>query len=310
MAICSCNTGFSNPGYSCTVNGQVISASIFFNRYKTDGTFNGIDFEAEAVDGVLPASVIESRINDANPDDRWYPVGTFENVVDERAENITQTFNSGNSVKIKDGIRSFSALLIKKSPDYAGKLESFACGDIAVMHIDTDGNLIGESLDGNFLRGISIDNNTFSAIYAKTTDTEVSAINLSYAYSQTVDDQNLSLIGANENATDMKNVRGLLDSVLSYQTTPTITTSVVKAEVIYGMSISDKIVLKSLSLADFSVQNVTQSSSVTIDSVDTTQSSSGVYTISYSSGVSSSDVIEVSATATGYEIKSVLGTVS
>jgi hypothetical protein len=280
------------------------------NRLDSTGAENGIDFDASQVGGKIPASVIDAKINAANDQDRWYPVGLFENVIDVRAENITQSFNSGNSVKIKDGVRTFEGLMIKKSPDYIKALQSFGCGDIAVMHVDADGNLIGESLDGNFLRAINIDENTFSAIFGKTTDTEVSAITMSYAYSQTVDDSNLSMITADGFDSSLKDVRGLLDVTPTLEGAASTTTFTAKFTINYGSAINDKLVLKGLIAGDFTLYNVTQSASVTIDSVDTTNQDSGLYVINYSVGVSSSDVLTLDTTKTGYSVSTLTVTVA
>jgi hypothetical protein len=302
MAVCKCSSGVLNTGSDCTNNPSVVVLAILMNKYKEDGSLNSIDFSADAVNGVIPTSVIDAKINDANSKDRWYPIGLFENLEDTRAEIVTQTFNSGNSVKIKDGIRSFTGLLIKKAPSYVGVLESFGCqSDLAVMFVDADGNLIGESLDGDELYGIKVDNNTLSAVYGKTTDTEVSAINFSFNYAQTVKDANLSMITADGTATDMKALRGLLD--VSMTGTATDTSASVNVVVNYGSTINDKLKLSSLEAADFDVQNVSQSSSVTIDSVDVSDADNGNYVLAYSSGVTSGDVIKISVTKTGYDVQ-------
>lgn len=310
MAVCKCNSGARNTGSDCTSNPSPYAKLIFMNKKKEDGSLNGIDFEAEAVDGVIPASVIEAKLNDANPKDRWYPVGDFENVEDVRAEIVTQTFNSGNSVKIKDGIRSFTGLLLKKAPSYVGVLESFGCwSDLAVMFVDLDGNLVGESLDGNYLQGIKVDNNTLSAVYGKTTDTEVSAINLLFNYAQTVSDENLSMITADGLGIDLKSISGLLDAEIAG--TATTTSASIEVTVNYGSTINDKLKLTSLELGDFVILNATQGgASVTIDSVDLINADQGQYVLNYSSGVATSDELIIAVTKTGYSVSSLTVTAS
>lgn len=307
--VCKCTSGVGNTGSSCTSNPSTSVLAILMNKHKQDGSINGIDFSADAVNGVIPKAVIDAKINDPIEADRWRPVGYFENVEDVRAEFVAQTFNSGNSVKIKDGIRSFSALLLKKAPSYVGVLEGFGCqDDLAVMFVDIDGNLIGESYDGNVLQGIKVDQNTFSAVYGKTTDTEVSAIALSFNFAQTVQDENLSMITADGTESDMKGIRGLLDA--SVTGTATVSGADVKVVVEYGSTINDKLKLTSLEAGDFDVHNVTQSSAVTVDSVSLINAHKGEYLLTWSSGVSSADVVRITITKTGYAVTPVELTVS
>lgn len=308
MAVCKCSEGYSNTGFDCTVNGSVIIGSIFLNSIKSDGSPNGLDFSADAVNGVIPASVIEAKLNDENEADRWYPVGNFENVEDVRAENIVETFNSGNSAFIKDGIRTFLGLLVKRSPRYKQTLDAFRCqSGLSKFDVDADGNLIGQSADDNLLLPIPVDNNTISARYVRTTDTEVSKIAFGYAYSQAFDDGNISMITADGTETDMKSIRGLLDATMT-GTGTTLSTSL-KITIGYGSAINDPLVLKSMTASDFSIQNVTQSAPVTIDAVDLSNADSGEYVLEYSSGVSGGDELRISGTKSGYDIPDLVITV-
>lgn len=305
--VCKCDSGAANTGFDCTNLGGQTRLSFLMNKTKKDGSPNGIDFAADAVNGVIPASVIQAKINDPIPEDRWFPVGKFENVEDVRAEIVVQTFNSGNSAKIKDGIRTFSGALIKMAPNYVETLESFGCQkDVAVMHVDLEGSLIGESIDGNFLRPIKIDSNTISAILVKTSDSEISYITFSYAYAQTTQDGNLSIITADGFGIDLTNVRGLLEGkvVLNPVLSDKMT---IKASVAYGNVINGGLKVEDLEISDFSIQNVTQAAAVVIDTLDSTLSSEGVYVLNYGSGVTASDVLVLTTTKTGYGFSPVQG---
>jgi len=300
MGLCSCNDGYLNTGFGCTNNPSVTVGSFFFNRLKEDGTYNGIDFSADAVDGVIPDSVIQAKINDPNPLDRWYFVGYYENIEDVRAESLVQSFNSGNSARIKQGIRNFLGFLPKKAPAYVEPLLAMGCQDVAKMDVDDQGNLVGESLDDNFLRGIKIDQNTIDARYVKTTDAEISGVLHSYNYSQTVEDQNIKMITADAIGTDLKGVRGLLSATMTGA--GTVTEATVNILVDYGTTIDDRTALKGLELADFTIQNVTQSAPVTIDSLDDSGQSAGDYVLAYSTGVTSGDSLRISVSKNGYEV--------
>ncbi len=311
MSVCKCNAGAGNTGFDCTSLASVTALSFLMNKTKKDGTPNGIDFATDAVNGVIPASVIEAKINDPEPHDRWYPIGLFENVEDVRAEQVAQTFNSGNSVKIKDGIRTFTGSLIKMSPSYVETLESFGCQkDLGVMHVDLDGNLIGESLDGNFLKPIAIDSNSLSILLVKASDTETTYITVSYGYAQTVKDGNLSMITAAGFDIDLSTVRGLLDGTITVSSTTETQLSLV-ASVAYGNVINDGLKVEDLIATDFEVVNVTQAgATVTVDSVDLALASDGVYVLNYSSGVTAGDSLRTSITKSGYQFAPVTSTAS
>lgn len=309
MAICSCNTGAVNSGYACAPNGGVPFIALFFNKFKEDGTINGIDFDADSVDGKIPKSVIDGKIYDANDRDRWFPVGNFENVEDTRAEGVFQTFNGGNTAKIKEGVRSFTGLLPKKTPKYKTVFDRFSCQtDIAVMFIDLDGNLIGESLDGNILQGLKVDSETLNAVFVKTTDAEVNALMVTYMYSQAINDANIQMIGADDIDFDIKSVRGILDAKSTGSATVTEFTTNVYIE--YGSTVGGKIGLSSLVAGDFVLNNKTTSSLVTIDSVDLSDSDEGNYVLSYSTGVTVADVLELTIDKQGYEMPKLTVTVA
>jgi hypothetical protein len=152
---------------------------------------------------------------------------------------------------------------------------------LSKFDIDADGNLIGQSADGNLLLPIPVDNNTISATYVRTTDTEVSKVAFGYAYSQAFDDGNISMITADGTETDMKSIRGLLDATMT-ETNPAQVIGVGVGIVIgYGSAINDPLVLKSMTAGDFTIQNQTQSAPVTIDSVDLSNADAGEYVLFY-----------------------------
>ena len=76
----------------------------------------------------------------------------------------------------------------------------------------------------------------------------------------------------------------------------------VKALINYGTSINNKLALVSLEAADFQLENITQGASVTISSVDLTNSSQGIYLLSWTTGVTAGDVLRVTVTKAGYQI--------
>lgn len=309
--ICVCNSGNDNTGKGCTGVPSVAIKVIAMRQKKKDGSLNGINFATEAdANGIIPDSVIQDHLNDPIPENRWYPIGDFENVEDLRAEPISQSFNSGNSIKIKDGVRSFTGLIPEADASFEGVLNTFGCiEDLAVMYVDDAGNLIGESLDKNFLRPIKVDKATWNATYIVPTDTEAVGVSLSYNYSQTVSDANRAMIGANGFETDLVSISGLKDASLAIDDS-SISTTVVKfvATADYGSSINDTIKIKDLVEGDLVFNNETQSAVITLVSFDVSNAGSGEYTATYAAQTAA-DVIRIDTTKIGYEFDSVKYTI-
>ena len=310
MSLCKCSTSTSNTGYDCGDEASYTVKSFLFNRKKADGTLSGIDLTSDLVDGVIPSSFITNKINDSNKEDRWYPIGDFESIDDVRAEHIMETFPSGNSSEIDEGMRKFNGKIPSLPASYLGRLKSFACNpDLAIIHVDRNGNAVGESIDGNFLRGMPIAKGSFIAMYTKKTYSESSSISVSFNYSKCFKDENMFFIKSDIFESDLIKEKGLFDVKMTG--TATTTAATINAKVIYGNSISESIFMKSLVANDFggNIRNLTQSADVTIDSVSVDNADTGDYILNYT-GVTSADAIKISASKEGFDIQDLTITTS
>jgi hypothetical protein len=309
--VCKCDQGMLNTGTACTVNGSVILLSLFFSKYDSNNELAGIDFDAVAVNGVIPKAFIDGKLNAANPKDRWYPIGNFKNVENVRAEAVTESFNDGDVAKIKDGIKTFAGVLPKKNPKYKAILDSFACNDeLVVVHVDVNGTIVGQSFDGNFVQGLDVNNESFDPNYVETTDTTIVKVSLNYSYKQNTDDGNLYFITADGTETDMTSVRGLKDVDLLEEVAATTTELSVEAVLSYNASANNKLTLSDLVVGDFTLINKTQGGTPVAFTLDDIDAAQGIYKLEYTTGVAANDELIVGATKAGYEIKSITMTAS
>ena len=115
MSLCSCAVSLQNTGSpSCAPIMGVAANFILVPLIANDGTFNYIDPTATLNDAYFTA-----LINEADESKRWYPTGKLKNVTTDRADPILETFEDGSSVFIRDGIRNFTAMIIKGSFELA-----------------------------------------------------------------------------------------------------------------------------------------------------------------------------------------------
>lgn len=293
--ICNCEVGLSNTGLpNCSPIADVTKRLILVPIYANDGTRN----EYEVATTTFNQTFFDARVNDTDASKRWFPLTDVENIEDVRADAILETLNSGKNIFVQQGIRSFTGLIIKQSPEYLSKLEAATCVKFGALIIDKQGNLIGNgaSKEG-YLRPIQIDNNTWYPRLIKATDTEVQKIQLGFEWDINEKDSNIRMVSANDISIDLFDLRGLLDvygvDVASVSTTGfTIT-----LETFYG-SMKNKIEVLGLVDTDFVLYNVTDALPVTI--LTATESPDGTYAFTFASQTSA-DVLQLSIDKNGYD---------
>lgn len=298
--VCSCGTiGFENTGTpSCQTIMSVTRKLIFVPYFDDSGAINSIAYSPSPA---LDKAWFDAKTT-ADKDKRWYPTPLIDNVVDERAESITEGLDSGKEIFIQEGQRTFSGVMINQTPEFLGKLKSMKCGAVGVFVVDKLGNIIGsENSDKTALNPIRIDENTFDPILVKTTDTTTSKIQVNFTYSDIEADEDLKMILSSEMSYDALLLRGLLD-INSSATTGTTTSFTTVLTLDYGSALNPKKV-EGLVLADFALYNNTTVSSVAISTV--TESPAGTYQVDYPAQTAS-DVVVLSidnSANVSYEMK-------
>lgn len=269
---CKCGVGLSNTGTACTPIMQVAKKIILVPYFDESGAINSVDLEA----GPFNAAYFNAKINDADKSKRWFPLPELKNVVDERAENKTESFDDGSSVFISEGDRSFTGLLIKGTPKLKGKIESARCVEVGVYIVDKSGNLIGV-LDGTQLLPIKLDEASVSAMLMKTTDSVIQKLQLKFNFHSDEKDELLAMIACDELDYNVLLLKGLLDVYAEYSSITT-TSFVVKLKTDYGTPLSP-VLDEGLLAADFTLYNDTDDLSVAV--ISSAENPDGNYTITY-----------------------------
>lgn len=292
---CTCNVGGGNTGVPfCSPLQDVPYSVIIVPKYGTNGERNAIDLENDTLD----QAYFDGKINAALWQDRWFPLPAMENVETARAESLSETANSGNIYRIKDGVRSFTGYIFEQSAKLVEKLKEWECIEFGVYEIDQSGSIAGQlSNDGTKLYPREVLKGSLDALLVNATDSTVQKIMLTFNYAQSVKDGKIGIItSANLGGADLLQLRGLLDVNLKASAPAQTTDCYVKATLDYG-DVLNPILVEGLVLADFVVFNKTQSTAVTPTAV--TEGAPGDYVIEFAAQTSA-DILEVSINKDGY----------
>jgi hypothetical protein len=296
--ICSCGSGLGNTGVpDCYKSIKVATGIIFVPTYKADGTRVKI-----AAGTTLDETYFTDAVNEADKQDRWYPMQGITNVTSEQGDPIYDEASNGSKSFVRQGVRPMSfevrtggSVLVKQTN--AGK-----CTLTSFFLIDAENKLIGLDLTGTneFLYPIPVQRESLNAKYIMATDSTVEKVSIAFDWDMAVSDGQLSYMDVEDDVilTDLK---GLLDVKATYsgisQTGVTIT-----LEEIYG-GVGSKNKVSGLVSGDFVFYNVTDSSAVTASTF--TETSDGVYAVTFTSQTVA-DVIRVTPTKNRYDFSAVV----
>ena len=241
-------------------------------------------------------STLQGKFDEADKDNRYFPLSILENVEDVRVEPTFFEFNSGRKAKIKEGTRTFTGFIPFQGPEYLGKLEDWACSKFGIYVIDKSGNFV-YATDASTkvkVQPIMVDQESFSAELVKKTDAEPVMIKITFDFRETEKDSLIRAIDAADldfDGLSSSDVYGLYDikhvatSISTTGFTSTIT------ENIYGFGI------EGLVEADFAIYNNTTSSAVTIS---TFAAVDNAYTFTFSAQTAA-DELKLSVSKGGYD---------
>ena len=311
MSLCSCDVSLQNTGSpSCAPIMGVAANFILVPLIANDGTFNYIDPSDTLNDAYFTA-----LINEADDSKRWYPTGKLKNVTTDRADPILETFEDGSSVFIRDGIRNFTAMIIKGSFELAKQFNANRCSTFGIFIVDLDGNILGTTKSSdNYLYPISVDAATFYAKPVFTTDTTIQKIMLSGQWDVLQKDDDLRMISASSiPAANIVNLKGLMNVYATIVSTSTTTMVLDLYAKVGNMVTNYKI--EGLVTADFvssdtgstsKMYNITDNSDLTVTAAEST-TVDGRYTLTYSGAVAS-EVLQPLIKKNGLDGVTMLGT--
>ncbi len=297
MGLCNCQSSLSNTGKpGCQLVSDVAKKLILVPLKDQDGNYNEIDIQNDFVNGVLPEAFIEGKLNEADPFARWYPTpDVFENLAGEVADSIVETFDSGRTQKIQNGIETFIGLLLGLERTYVGKLEPAACVDFGVYVVTSSGDLEG-SLDstGTKLRPTRVDKGSWDPKWVPATDTASAKIQVTFNFSKIEKDADRRMITADNIGVDLLTIEGLIDIMGTITPIDNVTYTLETASMFGDVSEPDR--LEGLTVADLTQSNGTVSAVVET-------ATPGIYTVTHDGAPSTT--ITVSLSKTGFEMEPV-----
>lgn len=295
MDVCSCDVVLGNTGKpGCKRTYLVTKFLILTALVGSTGANKFYDLTANEPS----AATIEADINAADPKNRIFPLGEFEDVDDVRAEAIFQEFGSGKKAKVRDGFRDFAGFIPNAEPLLEGKVKQSACQTIGAYIVDAGQNFIfsARKNDGIITEAypIKIDSDTIDVMYVKATEQTIAGLMIKFQWSSQESDSYLRQIKAVDLDWGPEILNGLID-VNSDITPPT---GSVDVEITMVDDYGDPV--EGLLAGDMAIANLTTPGAVAIDSV--TETSAGVYTIDYTTAaVGSGQELELTVTKNDYD---------
>lgn len=289
MAVCDCNNTLSNTGtVGCSPIADVTKRLILVPMRDSSNNPNRIEIAS------IPSNTaIIALINQADDKKRYYPLPNMEEVTNDRGDSITQEYPSGKVVFIRKGTKTFSGNMIKFGPDYATKIESFACTEMGALIIDAQGNMRGDGSDPLFLAPIPIDKDTWNAQPIDTTDTTAAMITLGFQWAASAKDSDIKMLLASDFDADVNwlDYNGLLDLTGGAATSISVNGYTMSITTGFG-SLASPSVATGLVLADFDSNELSPTpAAAPLASVTESSSTPGTYAFVWTTPQVSGDLL-------------------
>jgi len=295
MAIdCNCNATLQNLGSpDCPPVMQIARKFIFVPRYDASGNENKLNLDPSNI----TKTELLTKINALNPLDRFYPTAQVDNTEDVREDPVTQEFNSGKIITVREGARTNTSYVPLGSTQELGHYKSFGCSEFGAYVIDAGGNFIYYDKGDGHAYPIAIDNETFYCTLMKATDAEVQMIMLRWQWRLSQKDQNLRFAEADTLDFDIDDLNGLYDVSATYsnQTTSGFTIDLKTTD--FGTPVSD------ISPAD--VDMILNGNQVTLTSWTESSVNIGSYDAVWPAPIAAGDKYSTVVSKVGYDFSKV-----
>jgi len=292
MAADNCAPKLANTGKPGCITIADVTTFAYFDMAKDSA---GLPKERPNTDLTTLAGV-EAAINAADPRDRLYPIGKFENVDQVRSESVFWTANSGKKAKLRDGFKDFVGYIVNPPRELADKLNENGKQQFGWHFLDDSNHAVTKKGSTTSLcKPILIDNDTFDAVYLEKTDAAPAMLMIAFQWKSTEEDSDVKVLtGLDYTGSD---INGLLDAdaIFSNETingfTATITTTC------YGDAVEGMV------LGDFSLEEITPTpGDVTGNIASVTESAPGVYDFVFTAPETLGDVLRLTGTYAGYDL--------
>jgi len=306
MPVCECSVTLKNSGtLGCMPIQDVARRLIIVPIYDSSNALNRIDTSS------IPTNTqILALINNSDDKARFYPLPLMENVTNERADPIIQSFPSGKNIKVRDGEKTFTGQLLLLGADYAGQIEGYGCAEVGAYIVDAQGNLIGDKSVTGYLSPIRIDKATWDVRTVDTKDQEVAYIQLGFQWKSSVKDSDIGMLMYSDFASDVDwlDYNGLIDLYGTGGASSAATDLSITITTLFG-SVANPKVVTNLDTAtdgsgDFTLYNVTTTSTLAMgtDVTAIVEDPAGTYTFTLANQTSSDVVsVRIASGTNGYD---------
>lgn len=293
---CGCDGVIRNTGVpNSQLKIQDGTSLIFVPLYADDGSENKI-LRSDSFNQAF----FQAKVYEPDPSKRWYPMGAFTNVTNERAEASFETFSDNSRARTVKGLRTFTGWLLGYNPVYAATIESLRCTKLGVYLVDDCGQATGifcpDSSDPNndALLPIPVNESSIDSLVILQSDAAAGKVQMQFDFSQLVKDENLRMLTAEEAGNA---------NLLSLTKLQPVTTELNGAATTTGFTVDialdydswPSVPVEGMVLADFRLYNETTASLITITSV--TESPVGTYAFVIPAQ-SSTDVLTLTQSST------------
>ena len=296
VTFCGCDGVIRNSGVpNSQLKIQDGTAIIVVPLYADDGTENKVlrsDTKNQAF--------FQAKVYNTDPSKRWYPIGNFTNVVNERGESNFESFSDGSRARTYKTPRTFTGWLLGYNPVYAAMIESLRCVKVGIYLLDDCGQMTGiycPDADGvaanDALLPIAVNESSIDSLVILQSDAAAGKVQMSFDFSQLVKDENLRMLTAAE--------AGNANLLTLTKLQPTNVTISGEATTGFVAAISldydswTAVAVEGLVLADFYLYNETTAAAITVTSV--TEAPAGTYTF-VTPAQTSTDVLTLTQSGT------------
>ena len=265
---CDCTLGLSNTGSNtnCKTLISIARKVILVNTFDSAGVRTQIPAGTTITDAYA-----SGKRNESNPQDRWFPTPSLDNVEHIREDSVFFTTSGGANIKVRDGVKPFVGVIIDGTTEYFNQFSNYRCADISAYVVDTQGNLRGtKDDDGNFFP-IRINASTWDAGYIEATDDAPEMTRMKWEWSQDESDAKLRAIKASDIEASLLEIDGLFDILGTLSGIQSATTFTLLLETIFDVLVTG------LVTGDFTLLNVGSQLPVVLTSVTESQTVPGRY---------------------------------
>lgn len=215
-----------------------------------------------------------TKINASGSKNKFYILPQMDNIVDERADAVFETLDSGVNIKTKQGDRDFTGYFIQEPNCVLSEVEAWEkAGTWGKYVVDKDGNILYRycSTDADYIYPIMVDEKSLDAKLVKPTYSTSMKHMVTYRYRQTEKDGNIRVLPVSELDFDPltnASFKGLINVESSYSSISTTGFTATLTDC-YGCPI------EGLVAGEFTLETSPGGVSVTITSA--TETSAGVY---------------------------------